>query len=188
MKTTCFALTFLLLATPAQPQSSDPGKPQAQPKAETPYANMPVEAIPFRRFTKPYYDWFVQENTLEYNGAADQRPDGDLSKLKEVAIGVFEPVENNPESIFGIPALHGAQLAMEQANARRGYHGKPYALKTHNESALWGASSTELAKMLFNEGCWAMLGCIDGQNCHISLRVTLKLEVPSWTLAPPIPR
>jgi ABC-type branched-subunit amino acid transport system substrate-binding protein len=88
------------------------------------------------------------------------------------------PIENNPESIFGIPMLHGAQLAIEQANARGGYHGKPYALKVHNESALWGASSTELIKMLFNENCWAMLGCVDGQNCHIALRVSLKLEVP----------
>jgi ABC-type branched-subunit amino acid transport system substrate-binding protein len=32
--------------------------------------------------------------------------------------------------------------------------------------------------MLFNENCWAMLGCVDGQNCHIALRVTLKLEMP----------
>ena len=32
--------------------------------------------------------------------------------------------------------------------------------------------------MLFNENCWAMLGCVDGQNCHIAIRETLKLEVP----------
>ena len=25
------------------------------------YANMPDEAVPYRRFTKPYYDWFVQQ-------------------------------------------------------------------------------------------------------------------------------
>ena len=80
--------------------------------------------------------------------------------------------------VFGIPALHGAQLAIEEANARGGYNGKPYALKIHNESALWGASSAELVKMLFDENCWGMVGCIDGQNCHIVLRTTLKLEVP----------
>ncbi len=142
------------------------------------YANMPTEAVPYRRFTKPYYDWFVQENTIEYNGAAEKRPDGDPAELKEIAIGLFEPVENNPESIFGIPALHGAELAVEEANARGGYKGKPFVLKIHNESALWGASSTELVKMLFNENCWGMVGCVDGQNCHIALRVTLKLELP----------
>ncbi len=147
-------------------------------KPDTRYANMPDEAVPYRRFTTPYYDWFTRADTLDYKGAADLRPDGDPSKLSEIAIGMFAPVENNPESVFGIPELHGAQLAIEQANARGGYHGKPYALKIHNESALWGASSTELVKMLFDENCWAMLGCVDGQNCHIALRVTLKLEVP----------
>jgi branched-chain amino acid transport system substrate-binding protein len=167
-----------LLAAPCWAQTTDPGQAKPDSKPEERYANMPVEAVPYRRFTKPYYDWFVQKDTLEYSGAADQRPDGNLSKLKEVAIGFFSPVENNPEMIFGIPALHGAELAIEQANARGGYHGKPYALKLHNESALWGASSTELTKMLFDENCWGMVGCIDGQNCHILLRTTLKLEMP----------
>jgi branched-chain amino acid transport system substrate-binding protein len=147
-------------------------------KPEGRYANMPDEAVPYRRFTKPYYDWFTREDTLEYHGAADQRPNGNPAQLGEIAIGFMSPIENNPESVFGLPELHGAQLALEQANARGGYKGKPFALKIHNESALWGASSAELAKMLFNENCWAMLGCVDGQNCHIALRVSLKLEVP----------
>ncbi|MGO8787131.1 MAG: ABC transporter substrate-binding protein [Terriglobia bacterium] len=147
-------------------------------KPEGRYANMPDEAVPYRRFTKPYYDWFIREDTLQYNGAADLRPDGSVAGLKEIAIGFFSPLENNPEMIFGIPALHGAQLAIEEANARGGYHGKPYALKIHSESALWGASSTELVKMLFDENCWGMAGCIDGQNCHILLRTSLKLEMP----------
>ncbi len=188
MKRDAWLLAILLFsALPLAAQKYD--EPEETPKetvirrdetaAPAPrYANMPTEAVPYRRFTKPYYDWFVQENTIEYNGAAAKRPDGDLLQLKEIALGLFEPVENNPESIFGIPALHGAQLAVEEANARGGYKGKPFALKIHNESALWGASSTELVKMLFNENCWGMVGCIDGQNCHIALRVTLKLELP----------
>jgi ABC-type branched-subunit amino acid transport system substrate-binding protein len=142
------------------------------------YANMPDEAVPYRRFTKPYYDWFTREDTLEYHGAADLHANGNAAQLGEIAIGFMSPIENNPESVYGLPELHAAQLAIEQANARGGYKGKPYALKIHNESALWGASSAELVKMLFDENCWAMLGCVDGQNCHIANRVTLKLEVP----------
>jgi branched-chain amino acid transport system substrate-binding protein len=181
------ALVVMLLApisAPAQQAKNTQGAPRetvtppTTTKPDNRYANMPDEAVPYRRFTKPYYDWFTRADTLDYKGAADLRPDGDASKLPEIAIGFFAPVENNPESVFGIPELHGAQLAIEEANARGGYRGKPYALKIHNESALWGASSTEFVKMLFDENCWAMLGCVDGQNCHISLRVTLKLEVP----------
>jgi branched-chain amino acid transport system substrate-binding protein len=181
------ALLLLAVAMPvAAQQYGDPDetpkdaviKRDENAKPEQRYANMPDEAVPYRRFTKPYYDWFVREDTVQYNGAADQRPNGDPAQLSEIAIGFMSPVENNPESIFGIPELHGARLAIEQANARGGYKGKPYALKIHNESALWGASSTELVKMLFDENCWAMVGCVDGQNCHIALRVTLKLELP----------
>lgn len=180
------AIVAFSIALPLAGQYKDPEaipkdavvKRDEAAKPDSRYANMPDDAVPYRRFTKPYYDWFTREDTLQYHGAADQRPDGDAAKLSEIAIGFMSPIENNPESVFGVPELHGAQLAIEQANARGGYKGKLYALKIHNESALWGASSTELVKMLFNENCWAMLGCVDGQNCHIALRVTLKLEVP----------
>jgi ABC-type branched-subunit amino acid transport system substrate-binding protein len=189
MKKACLGLFLLMLPATwvaAAQQYKDTGETpkdavirrDATVQPDQRYANMPDEAVPYRRFAKPYYDWFTREDTIQYNGAADQRPDGDPAKLKEIAIGLFSPLENNPEMVFGIPALHGAQLAIEQANARGGYHGKPYALKLHNESALWGASSAELVKMLFDENCWGMVGCIDGQNCHIVLRTTLKLEVP----------
>jgi ABC-type branched-subunit amino acid transport system substrate-binding protein len=177
MRRIVMVFTLLLLASPAWAQSGGYKEPDNDKPAPR-YANMPDEAVPYRRFTKPYYDWFIRTDTVAYNGAAEKRPDGDPSKLSEIAIGFFAPVENNPESIFGVPELHGGQLAIEEANARGGYQGKPYALKIHNESALWGASSTELVKMLFNENCWGMVGCVDGQNCHISLRVSLKLEVP----------
>lgn len=167
---------FLLLAAPLWPQAAPSGKEE---KEEEPrYANMPVEAVPFRRFAKPYHEWFVTKDTLEYFGAASDRPDGDISKLDEVAIGFLGPLENNPESIYGIPQLHAAQMAIEEANANGGYEGKPFALKVYNDSALWGASSTVLPNMLFKDNCWAVLGSIDGQSTHIMIRVSLKLEVP----------
>lgn len=171
-------IIFLTLAPPAWPQSSSSKPAETQEPPEKRYANMPTEAVPFRRFTKPYHEWFVDKNTVEYNGAASDRPDGDISKLSEIAIGFLGPLENNPESMFGIPMLHGAQMAMEEANARGGYKGKHFALKIYNDSALWGASSTVLPSMLFKDNCWAVLGSIDGQSTHIQIRESLKLEVP----------
>ena len=169
---------LLVLALPiwAQSQSYESTKEEKPPEKR--YANMPVEAVPFRRFSKPYHEWFVTKDTVEYWGAASERPDGDLSKLNEVAIGFLGPLENNPESVFGIPTLHAAQMALEEANARGGYKGKPFAVKVYNDSALWGASSTVLPSMLFKDNCWAVLGSIDGQSTHILIRVSLKLEVP----------
>jgi branched-chain amino acid transport system substrate-binding protein len=181
MKKALFILILLaLLALPAWPQAPEAAKRPEEEKArpEQRYANMPTEAVPFRRFSKPYYEWFIEKNTVEYNGAASDRPDGDINKLPEVAIGFLGPLENNPESVFGIPQLHAVEMAIEEANARGGYKGKPYALKVYNDSALWGASSTVLPSMLFKDNCWAVLGSIDGQSTHIMIRVSLKLEVP----------
>jgi ABC-type branched-subunit amino acid transport system substrate-binding protein len=159
------------------PSDAERAKPPDSERASR-YANMPDEAVPYRRFAKPYHEWFIDPATLAYNGAARSRPDGDVRNLSEIAFGFLGPLEKNPESIFGIPMLHGAQLAIDEANQRGGYKGKPFALKVHNDAALWGASSTEIIKMLFDENCWAMLGSVDGQSTHIALRVALKIEMP----------
>ena len=175
-------ILILLLASPAWPQSAAPnetGKPSQEPGAAKPYANMPEQAVPFRRYRKPYQEWYVDPKTLEYNGAARAEPDGDLSRLQTVNLGFLGPLgEDNPESPYGIAMLHGAQLAIEQANAQGGDHGKPFALKVHNDLPLWGASAMEIVNMRFDENDWAMLGSIDAASTHIALRATLKIELP----------
>jgi ABC-type branched-subunit amino acid transport system substrate-binding protein len=74
--------------------------------------------------------------------------------------------------------LHGAQLAVDEANARGGYGGKPFRLKIHNDAATWGASSNEIVKMVYDDQVWAMLGSISGDSTHIALRVSLRAELP----------
>ncbi len=74
--------------------------------------------------------------------------------------------------------LAGAQLAVEEANAKGGYGGKPFTLMIHKDQAVWGASSNEIVKMAYDEKVWAMLGSISGDSTRIALRVTLKAEVP----------
>jgi ABC-type branched-subunit amino acid transport system substrate-binding protein len=74
--------------------------------------------------------------------------------------------------------LHGTQLAIEEANARGAYGGKPFKLMVHNDQAIWGASSNEMVKLAYDDKVWAMLGSISGDSTHIALRVSLKAEVP----------
>jgi ABC-type branched-subunit amino acid transport system substrate-binding protein len=74
--------------------------------------------------------------------------------------------------------LNGAQLAIDQANASGGYCGKPFKLMLHNDSAIWGASSNEVVKMVYDDKVWAMFGSISGDTTHIALRVALRAEVP----------
>ena len=64
-----FAL-FFLLASPAWPQAEPPSSSAGPTPDKGRYANMPPEAVPFRRFSKPYHEWFVDKETLAYYGAA----------------------------------------------------------------------------------------------------------------------
>jgi branched-chain amino acid transport system substrate-binding protein len=169
---------LLFLASPAWPQTTAPAKSPEKPPA-IPYANMPDVAVPYGRFRKAYKEWFIEPNTLEYNGAARNAAPGSLQQLPGINIGFLGPLgADNPDSPYGIAMLHGAQLAIEDANAGGGYQGKPFVLKIHDDLPLWGASSMDIVKMDFDEHVWAMLGSIDGASTHIALRATLKLEIP----------
>ena len=148
-------------------------------KSSIPYANMPPAARPYAGYRKPYQEWYVQPDTLDYGGAARSEPDGDVAALKTINIGFLGPLDaDNEDSPYGIAMLHGAQLAVDEVNASGGYRGKPFALTIHDDLALWGASSMAIVDMRFKDQAWAMLGSVDSASTHIAVRATLKLELP----------
>ena len=152
---------------------------QSAQSATMPYANMPPAAAPYGGFRKAYQEWYVEPDTLEYDGAARSEPDGDVAALKTINLGFLGPLDAaNEDSPHGIAMLHGAQMAVEDANAKGGYRGKPFALKVHDDLPLWGASSMAIVGMRFQDEDWAMLGSVDSSSTHIELRATLKLELP----------
>jgi ABC-type branched-subunit amino acid transport system substrate-binding protein len=150
------------------------GKPVVRTLA--PYAGTPEDLRPFSRFTKPYHEFYTQ--TPEYNGAASDAAPAGLAATDEVAIGFLGPVEQHRDQALGRAMLHGAELAIREANARGGFCGKPFRLKVHNDAATWGASSNEIVKMVYDDKVWAMLGSISGDSTHIALRVSLRAELP----------
>jgi ABC-type branched-subunit amino acid transport system substrate-binding protein len=154
--------------------SNPPGPPKN--RESRPYAGAPDDLRPYANFTKPYYEHY--EKLVEYNGAARENPTVKPEAIDEVRIGFLGPVENHPDEALGKRMLNGALLAIEEANARGGYCGKPFKLMVHNDAALWGASSNEIVKMTYDDKVWAMLGSISGDSTHIALRVSLKTEVP----------
>ncbi|MGB9457254.1 MAG: ABC transporter substrate-binding protein [Bryobacteraceae bacterium] len=176
------AMLALLLAAPlAWAQSNtcscgaDPtGPPKIRSTAS--YANTPEDLKPFSKFTKPYYENYT--STPDYSGAADYVPTVKASDVSEVAIGFLGPIEQHRDIALGTAMLHGAQMAIDEANARGGYGGKPFHLKLHNDAATWGASSNEIVKMIYDEKVWAMLGSISADSTHIALRVSLRSELP----------
>lgn len=154
--------------------ANPPGPPQN--RELRPYGNTPEDMRPFSKFTVPYYENYSK--LVEYNGAARDVPTVRPEEVDEVRIGFLGPVENHPDERLGKAMLYGAQLAIDEANAKGAYGGKPFKLMVHNDQAIWGASSNEMVKLAYDDKVWAMLGSISGDSTHIALRVSLKAEVP----------
>jgi branched-chain amino acid transport system substrate-binding protein len=163
----------------------------ARDRVVAPYAGEPADLSPYAKFSEPYDLNYIHPNI--YSGAGRDLPEP--KDLKEVRIGFFGPIEHNPEQVFGLRMLHGAQLALEEANARGGYNGLPYTLMLHNDydnwqaktvygedrptdPTIWGSASNEAVKMVYDDRDWAIFGSISSESTHIALRVALRAEIP----------
>jgi branched-chain amino acid transport system substrate-binding protein len=166
-----------------------PGPPKD--RVVVPYAGEPADLSPYAKFAEPYDRNYIHPNI--YSGAGRDVPEP--KDVKEVRIGFFGPVAPNPESVFGLRMMHGAQLAVEEANAHGGYGGKPFKLMPHNDydnwqakavygedrptdPAIWGSASNEAVKMIYDDQDWAIFGSISSESTHIALRVALRAEIP----------
>jgi branched-chain amino acid transport system substrate-binding protein len=157
----------------------------------TPYAGEPADLSPYAKFATPYDVNYTHPDI--YAGAGRDLPEP--KNLTEVRIGFFGPIEHSPEQVFGLRMLHGAQMAVEEANANGGYGGKPFRLMLHNDydnwqaktmygedrstdPTIWGSASNEVVKMVYDDQDWAIFGSISSDSTHIALRVALKAEIP----------
>ena len=167
--------------------------PPGPPRDRTvePYAGQPKDLSPYSRFAAPYDLNYTHPNI--YTGAGRDLPEP--QGLTEVRIGFIAPIQHSPDEVFGLRMLHGAQLAVEEANARGGYGGKPFRLMLHNDydnwqanavygndrptdPAIWGSASNEAVKMIYDEKDWAIFGSLSSESTHIMLRLALKAEIP----------
>ena len=136
----------------------------ARDREVAPYAGEPADLSPYAKFAAPYDLNYTHPNI--YSGAGRDLPEP--KDITEVRIGFFGPVEHNPDSVFGLRMLHGAQMAVDEANARGGYGGKPFRLMLHNDydnwqakavygddrptdPSIWGSASNETVKMVYDD-------------------------------------
>ena len=193
-------LTCGLGAQSGGPGSATPGPgcpcgahPPGPPPDRTvePYAGTPKDLEPFGKFATPYFLNYTNPNI--YSGAGRDVPDP--TDISEVRIGFLGPIEKQADQVFGLRMLHGAQLAIDEANARGGYGGKPFRLMVHEDynnwqfgaesgeerptdPAIWGSPSDEAVKMIYDEKDWAIFGSMSSESTHIILRVALRAEIP----------
>ena len=158
--------------------------PKLPLKLDNRYANTTDDVQPFRH-VEPFKRHFLLQ--MEYTGPGRAIPEPE--DVQSVKIGFLGPIEatvsvatggKSYEESMGKQMLHGAELAIEQANAQGGYLKRkiPFELVVSNDNGLWGASGEEIVKLAYLHKVWAILGSIDGANSHIAIRVGLKIEIP----------
>jgi branched-chain amino acid transport system substrate-binding protein len=136
------------------------------------YGKASDELFPYQKYAKAYKYHFLEP--LQFYGAGREKLAP--SDLKEVRIGFLGPLSGSVMVPQGMQMLHGATLAMEEANAKGGYKGLPFVLMPHNDAGLWGAAANEVVKM-DDEKVWVFMGSIDDIVSHVALRAALKLEI-----------
>ncbi len=157
-----------------------------------PYANAPRDLEPYSRFVKPY-DFYYLQPTI-WNGPGRNVPSP--KNLTEVRIGFVGPISpHDPDYPMGTHMLQGVQLAIEEANARGGYGGKPFRLMLHADynnwqagavggdirptnPAIWGAGLDPAVQCIYDDKNWAIFGSISSETTHEMLRLALKAEIP----------
>ncbi len=136
------------------------------------YGNIPDELVAYDKYKKAYKYHFLEP--MQFYGAGREKPPP--TDLEEVRLGFLGPLEGSMIVDLGMQMLHGAMMAIEEANSKGGYNGIPFKLMIHNDFGLWGAAANEVVKM-DDEGVWAWVGTIDDINSHVAIRATLKAEI-----------
>ncbi len=159
-------------------------KPKLPLKLDDRYAHTRQDVSPFSH-VEPFKRHFLLQ--MEYTGPGRAIPEP--QEVDTVKLGFLGPIEStvsvatggkSHEESMGKQMLHGAQLAIEHANAQGGYLKRkiPFELVVSNDNGLWGASGEQIVKLAYMYNVWAILGSIDGANSHIAIRVALKIEIP----------
>jgi len=84
-------------------------------------------------------------------------------------------------------ALHGAQMAVDHANAKGGPDGRNFSLAVRSMEGPWGTGSKQAVDLIFNEKVWALLGSHDGRNAHLVEQAATKsivAMISAWSADP----
>jgi len=115
----------------------------------------------------------ARQQVPEYHGPGREEPAP--RDLKEVRLGYFAPADaRHPE---GATLWLGAIRALEEANREGGYQGLPFRLVPAWADNPWTAGAGALARLIYQEHVWAVIGALDGASTHLAEQVALKARV-----------
>ena len=119
----------------------------------------------------PFFDATRQRTEYVGPGREDPEPTG----IDEIRIGYFGP--SDPSHPLGGDMWLASRLAVEEANRDGGYRGIPFRLVPAWSDTPWGTGVAGLARMVYSEGVWAIVGSIDGASTHLAEQVVAKARL-----------
>jgi branched-chain amino acid transport system substrate-binding protein len=119
----------------------------------------------------PYAD--LGSERLEYvgPGRGEEAPEG----LAEVRIGWFGPSDLTDP--VGGDFWAGAVFAVEEANGEGGAAGLPVRLVPGWAESPWAGGVNRVARMVYDDRVWAIVGSVDGAATHLAEQVVAKALV-----------
>ena len=91
-----------------------------------------------------------------------------------VPIGLVVPADEGRAEAM----LHGAGAAVDEANARGGFRGRPFELRVVAEDGLWGQGLSRVVGLAFDPGVAGVVGGADGRSGHLIQQVVTKARIP----------
>ena len=120
---------------------------------------------------RPFFD--AREQRAEYAGPGREEPEP--TGIHEIRIGYFGP--SDPSHPLGGDMWLAAGLAIDQANREGGYRGIPFRLVPTWSDTPWGTGVAELARAVYADQVWAIIGSIDGASTHLAEQVVAKARL-----------
>lgn len=121
---------------------------------------------------RPYFE--ARRHPTDYVGPG--REDLAPKRTQEVKFGWFGP--SNPRDPVTGPIWQAANLAVEAANEAGGHNGRPFRLLPVWSENAWGTGVSDLARLVYKEKVWGIVGSIDGPSTHLAEQVVAKARLP----------
>ena len=133
-----------------------------------------VSALTFtsaQESSEPHVD--ARSRQVEYAGPGREDPEPETPS--EVLVAYFGP--DDPDHPVGGDLWLASSLAVEEANRAGGFRGVPFRLIPAWSEDPWGTGVAKLARAVYDDGVWAVIGSIDGASTHLAEQVVAKARL-----------
>jgi len=121
--------------------------------------------------SEPHFD--ARSRQVEYAGPGREDPEPEIPN--EVLVAYFGP--DDPDHPEGGDLWLASSLAVEEANRAGGFRGVPFRLIPAWSEDPWGTGVARLARAVYDDGVWAVIGSIDGASTHLAEQVVAKARL-----------